>query len=188
MTIEYEPEHANLAVADLPSHTRGPRFTAFAQAIGDGAQVAEDLLWQLTEDRTLDAASGAQLDQWAGWVGEARQGLTDDDLRRFVRARFLAALCDGTAGKVGAVWSLLSGTDAVRLVDSGTAAARAVCFREVPFGDVVRRRTARVMAGVKPAGVALSLVEALPAGLYFGWDGDPDAAGWNVGGFAAEVV
>lgn len=59
-------------------------------------QPLEDCLQQLLLQRALDTAIGAQLDVIGDLVGEPRNGLDDDDFRRFCRAAIATHRSRGT--------------------------------------------------------------------------------------------
>ena len=48
--------------------------------------------------------------------------------------------------------------------------------------DARARRVSQLMKSIKPAGVCMILIEASEG--YFGFEGDPDASGFDVGIFA----
>lgn len=57
----------------------------------------ETALLALLTQRSVDTAIGAQLDVLGKIVGEVRNGLDDDDYRRYVRARVLANRSQGVS-------------------------------------------------------------------------------------------
>lgn len=59
-------------------------------------QDIENALQQLKAYRFVDTAEGAQLDIIGRIVGQEREGLGDDDYRRYIRARIAANNSDGT--------------------------------------------------------------------------------------------
>jgi hypothetical protein len=59
------------------------------------AQDIEDALQQLKAERFVDTAVGSQLDIIGRIVGQPREGLVDDDYRRYIRARIAANSSSG---------------------------------------------------------------------------------------------
>lgn len=64
------------------------------------AQGIENALAQLLTQRTLDTAAGANLDVIGAIVGQPRNGLVDDDYRRYVRARIATNNSNGTTNNL----------------------------------------------------------------------------------------
>ena len=184
--ISYIPDHAARNVKRLLSQDWDkPRTCALVAALGDGAQELEDQLFALVIDRQLEVATGALLDQWGGIVGEKRGPLEDRDYRKFVQARIMANTCTGTVDEILAIWKLVTGESEVKYLPMYPAGYKLQCLRDRPMSRPVRRRVRRIMEDVKPAGVAMVLIEAYRA--PFGFEGElgfvaaPTASGYGVG-------
>lgn len=177
-------DHAEQAIARLPSRFRGRlRIEALVGALATGTQEVEDLAYALVADRLLDTASGDALDQYGRLVGEARNGLGDGDYRRFIQARMLANRSTGTVDELIAIWRLATGAEAVRYEELAPLHLILEAERREPMSADVVRRVVRLMQDAKPAGRTLSLVEVI-AGVWFGWDGDPDSTGYDDGEYS----
>ncbi len=99
-------------------------ITKILRALVGPIQAAEDALQQLLTERTVDTAIGAQLDVIGKLVGEARAGATDDDYRRYVRARISTNKSTGRVRDVLKVADLIVYDDAayLRVIQYGQAA------------------------------------------------------------------
>ena len=158
--LVYTPDHRARALSDLVSAYRGrPRIEALVEALAGGAEAAEDETFGLLLSHTLTAAQGALLDQWGALVGEARQGLDDEDYRRFIRARLLANRSQGTVPELVAVFSIITEPGAVRYHDHFPAGFRLTVYRPSPMSAQLRGRVRRMMYAIKPAGVGMTLAE-----------------------------
>lgn len=167
--LTYIGDHAERAVAAALAQDRfRPRLRALLEAMGEGAQTQEDQFFDLLVSRGLDMATGAALNQWGAIVGEQRGALGDDDYRRFIRARILANICEGTPDELLAIFALVTGPSDVRYFLHPPAGFRLQAARTAPLSDVVVRRVRRLMQSIKPAGVSMVLTESTPASMLFG--------------------
>jgi hypothetical protein len=83
--------HVTDALARLGEQFKSqPNLVAFLTAHVAPLQDIEDALQQLLLERQVDTAIGDQLDALGALVGQARAGLSDDNYRRYVRARIMA--------------------------------------------------------------------------------------------------
>lgn len=80
-------DHADQAVAQLLSEVaKDERLVELVEILCDAVQDAEDLVWSLIADRTVEDADGVQLDAWGRVLGKSRGGLADDVYRRVLAA------------------------------------------------------------------------------------------------------
>lgn len=96
----------------------------------------EAVLQQLLLNRSIATATATQLDVLGKIVGQPRDGLDDDDYRRYIRARVAAHRSDGTFEALIKVASLVVFDDDAKYVTSneGTATVR-VFVQEVTLTD-----------------------------------------------------
>lgn len=81
-------DHVNQALARLHEQHKGKtNIEALLTALTSPIQDIEAAMIQLLLERTIDTAIGVQLDVIGKIVGQPRNGLSDDDYRRHVRAR-----------------------------------------------------------------------------------------------------
>lgn len=181
--LVYVADHARRSARRLLSQDWDkPRMVALAEALGAGTQGLEDVTFDLLIGRRLEAATGAQLDQWGSIVGEARGAIDDRDYRRFIEARILANISKGTVDDVLGVWERVTYPANIRYQAMYPAGFKLYAVRPKWLAPRMRRRIRRIMEDVRPAGVTLALIEAL--GGYFGFEGGEASAGYNVGKFA----
>lgn len=107
-------------MSDTPNN-----ITLLLTALCGPVQDVENALAQLYAQRALDVAVGAQLDVLGKIVGQDRNGLSDDDYRRYIRARIAAHRSGGVPEDVLRVASLIlnvatSGVLIVRDVEDAT--------------------------------------------------------------------
>jgi hypothetical protein len=180
----YIPDHAARNAARMLSQDRDkPRMIALAEALGQGAQTLEDVIFDLLVGRRLEAATGAALNAWGEVVGEKRGPLGDEDYRRFIRARILANTCKGTPDELIAVFRLVcEPVIAVRWFLQAPASYTLQVVRPSFLSTTMRRRIRRIMEDVRPAGVGSELIEAIPG--PFGYADTPDVLGYDVGVYA----
>jgi hypothetical protein len=181
--LAYIPDHGDRAVGKVLSQfKRKPRIAALIRALASGTQELEDELFSLIVSRTLTAATGAELDQWGSVVGEPRGSLGDSDYRRFIRARTMVNVCKGDVDSLIAIWQVVMGTEDVRFLPTYPAGYRLQAVRSALLPEYVRRRARRIMVDPKPGGVTSVCVEARRG--FFGFSGNPDALGFDVGRYA----
>ena len=169
MDVVYIADHRARARAHLLSqYADKPRMRALVDALADGCQRCEDEAFDLLVSTTLTAAQGKHLDQWGAIVGEARGGLVDQDYRRFIQARILVNNCEGTTDEVLAIWSLLTEPYVeIEHLNYAPATFYLRVLRDAYMSDARAARVGTTMRAVKPAGVAMMLVESVPGAFGF---------------------
>ena len=173
----YAGDHAERAKAALLSTNKfRPRILALTEALGAGAQMLEDPLFGFIVGWNVNLVSGKALDVFGNIVGEARQGLDDATYKRFVQARIRANVAEGTRDELIEIYALLMAADDVRYFDLPPAAFALQAQRPVFLDDITAARVAAFMIDVKPAGVGMTLIEAIAP--VFTYDVGP---GYDVG-------
>lgn len=156
------------AVDRLPAGLYGkPRLEAFVRALAHGCQLLEDEIAARAMALGLDTANGADLDTLGEIVGERRDGLDDEDYRRFIAARLLARKCLGTPDELVAILELVAAPCVAVHFDMFAAGFRLYFGRTLPLADEMLGRVRRFMVAVKPAGVTMLLVEYSASPLGF---------------------
>ncbi len=150
------------------------------ESLAGPAEDLETTLYDLLTLRGVETAIGAQLDVLGAIVGQAREGLSDDDFRRYIRARIAANKSEGTVPDLLLV---------VRQV-LGDAEADPVVHQQYPAAVVVRvldraipTATAEIMAKFLRAAAAAGVRVILEStseepSTLFRWDTGP---GWDSG-------
>ncbi len=108
-------DHSDQAVARLHTiHKAKANIEALVRMLVDPIQTIEDTLWQLLTERLIDTAIGEQLNVLGRIVGQTRDGLSDSDYRRHIRARISVNKSKGLWTDLIAVARLIiNDTDAV---------------------------------------------------------------------------
>lgn len=110
-------DHTAAAVARLPSQWADkPNTVAFLEALVGGFQSLSDAIWQLLTERGIDDAYGVGLDRIGAKVGQPRDGASDDDYRRLLRARILTSRSKGTPADLIAIGRLIVNDPAATFV------------------------------------------------------------------------
>jgi hypothetical protein len=182
--LVYVPDHKARAVASLLSqHQRKPRIRSLVESLAEGAQSTEDEGFDVLISTTLSAAQGANLDQWGALVGEVRGDLADEDYRVFITARIRVNNSTGTTDEIIAIWSIVVAPFLeIRQRTIPPATFSLDTLRDTPMNDARAGRVGAMMRDVKPAGIAMMLIESTPG--YFGFAEDPESLPWDVGQFS----
>lgn len=158
---------------------------ALHHACGTALQVYEEQAFNVMMGTSLGLAVGDALDQWGSLVGEKRVGLGNDDYRRIIHGRIKAR---ASRGKISDLWELTSfvtETDDVRIVEVYPAGLIIEYTVTDPLSAAIRRRIAAIIGAAIAGGVGYQIIEAVdPA---FGFDENPTAAGFGVGGYSTII-
>jgi hypothetical protein len=106
--VEQRTNHGDLAVERLiAQYVDKPVITALVRTFGERAQMTEDVLWDLLNQRALETAYGAQLDVLGGILNESRRGRDDEAYRTRLRVRIALTRSSGTATELQHITRLL---------------------------------------------------------------------------------
>ena len=159
----YIADHAARAWAYVVSQFQdSPNIRAFVYAFGDEIQRAEDTLQDLIYGLRLDAATGAQLDLLGTLFGEARDGLPDVIYRRFIEARLMIRLSQGTPDQVAMICARFVSAP-VEYRPAYPAGYRLQYTLPVALDTTLRQRILARIIEATPAGVGVELVESISA-------------------------
>lgn len=173
----YVSDHENRAVRELLSvHQTKPRLVALARAMGAGVQLLEDALFGFVVGWSIEYVNGDALDVFGKIVGEQRQGLDDNTYRRFIQARVKANVSEGTRDELIDIYALIMDAEVTHYHDAFPAGFALVALRGAFLEEVVRGRARLFMFDVKPAGVAMELIEGLLDAFTY-----DDGPGYDVG-------
>ncbi len=180
--IVHVPDHRDRAKAALMAQFRSaPRLAALAESVGQAVQVVEDIAFGYLFGMLLPFAIGDQLDMWGARVGEGREGLDDRNYRRFINARILVNHSRGRWDELIVLWRMLTAPGDIATYTMHPAGCSFYVLRHEPLEAVMIRKIRSLMDDVKPAGVAVELVELLVG--HFGWPTDPGSEPLDVGIF-----
>lgn len=161
-------DHEDRAQSELLFVNRyRPRIVALVRSLASGVQLLEDPVFDFITGWRVDLVSGRALDVFGVIVGEPRAGLDDATYRRFIQARILANISKGTRDDLLEIWQLVMGADSVRYFDAWPAGFMLAAWRSEFLDDVTRLRARLFMADIKPAGVAMNLIEGLTTAFTY---------------------
>lgn len=160
-------DHVARALLLLPAQFREKaRLEALLSAFIAEAQDLEDALFELLEERGLDAAVGVQLDRLGELLGEERRGLEDSAYRLRLKVRIQRNLAQGEPERMIEVLRLLTGSDVVELWEPFPAVVR-ITFDGQDVGSDAELK--QIMDSLASAGVRVELVQQLhPAFVFSG--------------------
>lgn len=164
---------------NLPTDTNMQRLVSVS--VGQLEPLA-DALVALVEERTIDTAVGAQLDQWGTVLALPRDGRTDDAYRIALRARLAVYMSNGTPENLITITRLLVGDVVVELLERPFASVYIQWEAGTPTPDDERPTVQAQLQASAPAGVEVVAVEAVPG--FFGFESDPLALGFDEGELA----
>lgn len=144
-------------------------------------QSLENMLQDLLTLRSIDTATGAQLDVIGKIVGQARNGLNDDDYRRYCRARIATNKSDGTIQNVINITELIVYDDAGYYQIANQAYATVVVrIENIGITEALADILITFLKETVSAGVHVILeYNSAPAGRGFRWD--TPGRGWDSG-------
>lgn len=171
--LSYIADHADRAVSQLFFQFRyKPRWVAFVTALAIGVQNLENAAYGMTTAFDLETASGQQLEFLGALVGEAREGVLDDEYRRAIRARIVANRSHGTNQDmydvvVKAALDPASDTDAVTVSERYPQLIDILVTTERTLTATERARIRRLAELAKGAGISLRMIQVRPDSLAF---------------------
>lgn len=184
--------HTEQALSHLLEQFKGkPIIEALLTCFVDQVQSLEDSLFDLLLRRSLDQASGEQLDGLGAILGEARQSRTDADFKRGIETRILINLDEATPNEIIEIMSRASGFD-VLLAEYFPAAFVITILGKLDSTDSDSDGTPDAAARLygyldtsKPAGVGASLVYGISEiDELFRFDSGP---GFDLGKYAGVI-
>lgn len=184
--------HCEEALARLLSQfTQSTRLRALVCALADQADPVEQNLWDVQAYRSINTATGLQLDRLGILLGLPREGATDADYRRFLRAKTLANNSAGHADTLIQILELLDNGYApteINLREDFPAVAVLHCL--VDEGDnVLGEYFVRFLRQAKAVGTRVILHFEEDGPTLFQWDAgaNPPGSGWGAGLWARAV-
>jgi hypothetical protein len=149
-----------------------PKMRAFVTALCGPAQRIEDALYQILTERYLDTAIGIQLDTLGKIIGQPRNGLSDTDYKRYLRARVKVNRSSGLTDQLLTIARLIVNDDdaAITFVPSYPAAGT-VEVTGIPFDTATAAVLVEFLRAAAADGVRLILEWSTvdPEDTFF-WD------------------
>ncbi len=145
------------------------------------AQGVEDALQQLKSERFVDTAVGSQLDIIGRIVGQDREGMTDTDYRRYIRARIATNNSDGTIEELITVAFLVVNDVAATFeIDNQGIATVVLRVTGLAVSDALSDVLIKFLGAAVSAGVRIILESSAEApSTWFQWD--TVGKGWDNG-------
>lgn len=126
-----------------------PRYQDLIRSIVDPCQAIEDNLIALLNLRSVETATGQQLDNLGEIVGQPRDGRTDEEYRLWIHARILANRSTGTPDDSIEIMKLIASEATTTLIEYYPAAYSVQAYGLTDDPHTV----AEILQAVKPAGV-----------------------------------
>jgi hypothetical protein len=146
-----------------------PNIVALLSALVRPSQAIENTLQDMLVFRTVDRATGVNLDRLGKIVGQPRNGLVDDDYRRYIRARIAANRSRGTVNDILKVARLIVYSDDASLeIDQQGTAAFVIRVVGVTVDPSLAAILLAFLKASKSAGVRviLEVAQNLPGGIF----------------------
>lgn len=161
-----------------------PNFTSLAKVIGKRFQILSDDLEDIRAVRDLDVASGTNLDKLGAIVGQPREGFSDLIYRTLIKAKTAANRSKGTTENlIDTALILRNGVATDIVYTEFFPAAIQIDFLNATETLQHQALIADLLFLTKLGGVRL--VVTFSTSIPFGFDGDPDAFGFETGEFTA---
>jgi len=184
MPYVYNDSHVTQALElTLGQLWESPRLRELIDALVTQIQVVEDVIEELSTERLLANAEGAQLDDYGELVGQQRLGLDDDRFRVLIQTRIQANGSNGEATRLIEVISVVVGAD-VWYRWRGPACYSLEYETATPLEADFVRFLREVVLLCTPVGVEFEVVEAPVGAFRF----DTPGSGFDDGLFARRVL
>jgi hypothetical protein len=157
MTATLIPNHAEQALALLLQQFKGkPKIEALITAFMTQVQELEEVFFDLLLMRTLELATGVQLDVLGRLLGQTRGALDDDGYRIWLRGRILLNKSSGTTEDVINFLTAVLPGQGVDIAESFPASFTATLTEEITTVEATEAVT--LLHLVKPVGVGGTLI------------------------------
>lgn len=132
----------------LSQFSRSRNFEKLLGGLVQPLQELENVARDLKEKRSIDTGEGVQLDLIGEWIGEQRQGRSDEEYRRWLRFRIFVNVSDGEPETVIEVLRFLTGATDIEYWENHPAA-----LQLYTNGPDVSLDLVAILQGVAPAGI-----------------------------------
>lgn len=161
-----------------------PNFTALAKVTGKRFQILSDDLEDIRAVRDLDVATGTNLDKLGAIVGQDREGFSDLIYRTLIKAKTAANRSKGTTENlIDTALILRNGVTIDITYTELFPASVQIDFLNSLETLQHQALIADLLFLTKLGGVRL--VVTFSTSIPFGFDGDPDAFGFETGQFTS---
>lgn len=141
----------------LERYRNKTRTVLLVRELADSVQEVEAALWDLISRTAIDTADGVWLEGLGRVVGENREGATDTEFRRFIRARIRANRSAGTVEDIIGVLTAWNGSlPTLLVVDRFPAGIELTLTASFPADHLPR--LIRLLKSTRAAGVGTMLI------------------------------
>lgn len=173
--------HSADAVARLQTKDKDKaKQKSFYEAFVDQIQELETAVNDWVDNWDIDNAVGEQLDRLGDLVVQPRNGQSDSVYRVFIKVKALINFSEGTGPQIKQAWKTLSGADSVDYQNFELGGVGLMSDGSDPVGDP--DTLYNLMEKAVPCGVSVDHLGFYQSSGSFGFDGDPDAAGFSDAG------
>lgn len=164
----YDPNVVNEAISRLIQQYKKPLLMALVGACATPAQDVEDAFFGILVQRWINSAAGAQLDVLGEIVGQARQGLPDDQYQLFIMARILVNKSSGGPEEIYSIFKLLIPAGMTMVIKYFPPAAFTLTFGGVALDNVTAGIFASLFNDTIVAGVGGQIIWSInpPSGTF----------------------
>jgi len=181
-------DHNALALARLAQYLKGQPNVAALLGVATGRnQLIEEALQALLSDRVLTVAYGELLDVLGSIVKQPRNGMVDDDYRRWIGARIQIYRSSGTAIEILNVFEPIAPAGATLRIRDEYPAGFTLEIDNVVTTVVLALLLAVMLRLMRAAGVR-GLLEWYESADVFTFDGAAGDTGFDVGAFKGAVL
>jgi hypothetical protein len=175
MAYDYLPDHPERTQRQVSSQfLSSEALMAILGGIGEGFQMSEDDIFDVSTSSGLTTAYGAGLDAWGDLVGEPRGPLNDTQYRRFIAAAGIANVSSGVHDQIVACALAMGASNCYTFTLPGQADVTIELILVDSWSDDVLRRARAILETCRAAAIG----PAAPGGMV--WS-PPDAFRLDVG-------
>lgn len=167
MSIQHNPNVLEDSLALLLSNFQKPNIQAMIQASVNPLQDLEDTIFDLADKTRLDTAVGVQLDVYGLIVGASRNGLLDDEFRRYIRTRLIANRSNGQGNTILQIVQFITEGTGLELIPSYPASFHLQWTSDAGTSLALQGLLARLLSEVVAAGVDWTATEGATGAARF---------------------
>lgn len=171
-------DHSSQAIDRLTSQFKDKeKISGFISAFVDQVQELETVFQDLLSDRSLNQASGEQLDGLGRIVGIERGGRNDADYKNLIIAKIGQNTSKGLAENLINVFILLTSSSRVHFIEYYPAECE--IYADVDISTLNTEDIYEFCQKVLSGGVRLNHIGWFDADEAFAFDGEPDGLGFG---------
>lgn len=170
-TANHNPEHHEQMADRIPSHfADGVNILKMIEIFAERVQNIENTTYSMIVARQLNTAQGAQLNQYGAIVGQSREGRSDAEYRRIIRAKIAVNLSQGRRPDILNAMPAYVGANVLSMwLQDQYPAGYKLTFIVSASSELseVDKKSIRTLAPLTtPSGVGYTLIETPDAGFF----------------------